>query len=182
LSVTAHTIPKLLTVDEFARIPDPPGGRYELRHGEAVSVSFPEKPHKALQRKLRELLTSMAGDKGVVDTQFPFRPLPEHELWGAGVAFVSKSRYDSYKRWLEGSPELVIDVKSPSNTRQELHDKAMTALAGGTQGFWVVDPAKQTVTVYNRYSGISVYGKGESVPVAEFGQRISLDDLFRGIE
>jgi hypothetical protein len=40
--VSAATIPQLLTVEEFNRIPDPPGGRYELRHGEAVFVSYPD--------------------------------------------------------------------------------------------------------------------------------------------
>jgi Uma2 family endonuclease len=53
--VSAQSIPNLLTVEEFDRIPNPPGGVYELRHGEAVLVTFPGKHHKTLQRRLTVL-------------------------------------------------------------------------------------------------------------------------------
>jgi len=72
--VSAASVPKPLTVEEFDRIPNPPGGVYELRHGEAVFVTFPEKLHKTLQRRLRERLGALAGSRGVVDTEFPYRP------------------------------------------------------------------------------------------------------------
>jgi Uma2 family endonuclease len=36
---------------------------------------------------------------------------------------------DRLSDWLEGSPELVIEVRSPSNTKAKLHDKAMTTFA-----------------------------------------------------
>jgi hypothetical protein len=58
----------------------------------------------------------------------------------------------------------------------------MTALAGGADEFWVVDPGKHSVTVYSGRTGISVYGRGETVPVSLFGGSISLDDLFRDID
>jgi Uma2 family endonuclease len=32
----------LMTVEEFLKLPDPPGGYYELRHGEAVFVTYPD--------------------------------------------------------------------------------------------------------------------------------------------
>lgn len=93
-------------------------------------VTYPVRQHKDLQRRLRKLLEPMAEPRGfIVDTEYPYRPLPENEVWGADVACVSESR-DQVAKWLEGSPELVIEVRSPSNTKAELHDKAMTTLAG----------------------------------------------------
>src|SRR5438105_2324955 len=147
LYVAAQSIP--LTVEEYERIPDPPGGRYELHHGEAVFVTYPVRRHKDLQRRLRKLLEPMAEPRGfIVDTEYPYRPLPENEVWGADVACVSGPR-NRVEKWLVGSPELVIEVKSPSNTKAELHDKAMTTLAGaGSVEFWIVDPKTSTVTVY----------------------------------
>lgn len=173
---------RLLTLEEFERIPDPPGGRYELHHGEAVFVSFPEKVHKELQRRLRRFFEAAAAGQGVVDTEFPYRPFPEHELWGADVAFVTQVRYDAIHRWLDRSPELVIEVKSPSNTKPELHDKAMTTIAGGATEFWIVDPEARTVTVYTKTTGMHVYGASLAVPVAMFGARIYVDQLFENID
>ena len=183
--MTAASLPQLLTVEEFDRIPNPPGGVYELRHGEAFFVGYPDIVHKKLQRRLRELIQSLAdnaGVRGVAETEFPYRPLPEHELWAADMAFVSEARFNAIPRWLLGSPEIVIEVKSPSNSKQELLDKAMTALAGGAHEFWIVDAGTRSVTVHGRTSGTSVYKGNQSVPVALLNGEIDLRQLFAGLE
>jgi Uma2 family endonuclease len=182
--VSAASIPQPLTVDEFDRLPEPPGGRLELRHGEAVFVSYPEIVHIKVQWRLRELIQSLAdaaGLRGVAGSEFPYRPLPEYELWAADVAFVSEARFGSISRWLEGSPELVIEVRSPSNTKQELSDKAMTTLRGGASEFWIVDPALRCVTVFTQNGGISVYRGEQSVPLPMFGSSVSLEQVFEGL-
>lgn len=178
----AQRIPRPLTVEEFERIPDPPGGRYELHHGEAVFVTYPVHKHKELQRRLRKLLEPAAEPAGfIVDTEFPYRPFPENELWGADVACVSAARYDAIEKWLVGSPELVIEVKSPSNTKAEMLDKAMTTLAGeGAVEFWIVDPATRTVTVHSAHEGMHVYGEDFAVPAPLFGGCIHVAGLFGG--
>ncbi len=50
--MSAATTPVLLSVEEFEKLLDPPGGHYELHHGEAVFVTFPKRPHKYMQRRL----------------------------------------------------------------------------------------------------------------------------------
>jgi Uma2 family endonuclease len=70
-----QSIPKLLTVEEFEQLPDPPGGRYELRHGEAVFVTWPVRQHKDQQYHLRRLLEPMAEPRGFrADVEYPYRP------------------------------------------------------------------------------------------------------------
>ena len=177
--MSAHSIPKPILVDEFERVPNPPGGHYELHHGELVFVTYPVWQHKALQRRLRKLLEAMAEPCGfVVDTEYPYRPLPENEVWGAEAACVSGTR-DRVQQWLIGSPELVIEVKSPSNTKAELHDKAMTTLAGaGAAEFWIADPKTRTVTVYSAASGMQVYGVGARIPVTLFAGALEVASIF----
>ena len=179
----AQSVPRPITVEEYERIPDPPGGRYELHHGEVAFVTFPVRQHKELQRRLRRMLEALPGAQGyIVDTEFPYRPLAENEVWGADVACLSAARYDSIDKWLEGSPELVIEVKSPSNTKAEMHDKAMTTLAGtGAAEFWVVDAETKTVLIHRKSSGMRVYGADEAAPLPIFGSRIILSKLFVGI-
>jgi Uma2 family endonuclease len=178
--VSAQSTPQLFTVDEWEQIPDPPGGRYELHHGELVFVTYPVHQHKVLQRLLREMLDPMAKPKGfIVDTEYPYRPLPENEVWGADVACVLRSRDDATEKWLMGSPELVIEVKLPSNTKQELYDKAMTTLAGeGAVEFWIVDAATTSISVYSKTSGVHVYRSPQTAPVPVIGGEISLEALF----
>ena len=179
----AQSVPRPITVEEYERIPDPPGGRYELHHGELVIVTYPVRQHKALQRRLRKLLEPMAEPLSfIVDTEYPYRPLPENEVWGADVACVKDERDLAENKWLAGSPELVIEVKSPSNTKAELHDKAMTTLAGfGSAEFWIVDPKTRTVSVYTK-GGMYVYGADLAVPVPLFEGRILVGAIFADCE
>lgn len=178
--MSARETPRLLTVEEYERIPDPPGGHYELHHGELVAVTYPLRSHRDIQRRLRKMLEPMLEPWGfVVDTEYPYRPLPETEVWGADVACVLSRRHESEEKWLNGSPELVIEVKSPSNTRQEMLDKAMTTLAGdGAVEFWVVDPEKRAISVYRKTQASWVYGPDERVPVLEAGS-VNVSDVLR---
>jgi Uma2 family endonuclease len=179
--VGAQSVPRPITVEEYERIPDPPGGRYELHHGELVFVTYPVRQHKALQRRLRKILEPMAEPLGfLVDTEYPYRPLPENEVWGADVACVKLDRDLAESKWLIGSPELVIEVKSPSMAEMQI--KAMTTLAGfGSTEFWIVDPKTRTVSVYTK-GGMYVYGADLAVPVALFESRISVGAIFADCE
>ena len=177
----ASTTTKLMTVTEFEQIPNPPGGRYELYHGELVEVSFPKLPHVRAQRQLRRLLEHAAGDAGVVDKEIPYRPLPEHECWGADVAFVSRKRWDSFDDYLMGAPELVIEVLSPSNTAAEMLDKRNTCLENGAREFWVVDTAHRQIEVSTPDGHTRTYKSGQEIPLF-FGGCLSVDAVFASTE
>src|SRR6266568_4484150 len=146
----AQSSPAPITVEQYEWIPDPPGGRYELHHGELVFVTYPVHEHKSLQRRMRKILEPLAEPRGfIVDTEYPYRPIPEHEVWGADIACVREDRHRADPKWLNGSPEIVIEVTSPSNSKAELGDKAMTTLNGqGAIEFWIVDAKTRTVTVH----------------------------------
>jgi Uma2 family endonuclease len=105
--------------------------------------------------------------------------LPESEVWAADVACLTKSRNDETEKWLAGSPELVMEVKSPSNTADELHNKAMTTLAGaGAVEFWIIDPKTTSIAVYSKVSGVRIYRVPIAVPVSILEDRIYLELLF----
>ena len=161
----ASTPTRLLTFAEYEQIPNPPGGRYELHHGELVNVAFPEFPHVKAQHQLRRLLESVSGSFGVVHTEMPYRPLPENECWGADIALISQARWESIERYLFGSPELVVEVLSPSNTATEMLDKEQTCFEGGAQEFWVVDTRRQTIRVTTASGHTVSYKPGQDIPL-----------------
>jgi Uma2 family endonuclease len=177
----ATTTAKLMTFAEFERIPNPPGHRYQLHHGELVKVPFPEFRHVRAQWQLRRLLEKAAGNAGVVHTEMPYRPLPEHECWGADIVYLAKARWDSVDRYLMGAPDLVIEVLSPSNTAAEMLDKRNLCLENGSHEFWVVDVDHRQVEVSTPDGHTITYKRGQEIPLF-FGGRIAVDAIFSPAE
>jgi len=83
-----------MTVDEFRRFPEDSGPVYhELRHGEVVAVTRPKLKHSLVQGNLRQLLNMFAEPGSYAEIEVAYRPLPEHELWVADVAYISAERF-----------------------------------------------------------------------------------------
>jgi Uma2 family endonuclease len=49
---------------------------------------------------------------------------------------------------LDRTPDLAVEILSPSNTKKEMARKRREYFAGGTRLLWEVDPNKRTVRVY----------------------------------
>jgi Uma2 family endonuclease len=161
------TTSALMTVEQYSALPDPKGGRYELHHGVLVEVTFPKMSHWFTQQRLTDLLKPLAKGQGRVGPEFAFRPLPEHELWAADVAFVSQSRIDATPEgdYVHGAPELVIEVLSPSNTAAEMNEREAMCLENGCLEFWVIDPKRKTVKVSTPDRKSITYVEGEKIPL-----------------
>ena len=86
-----------------------------------------------------------------------FRPFPEHELWAADVAYLSAARFRQAdpEDNIQGAPDLVIEVLSPSNTASEMLDRERICLANGAREFWVVDPASCLIRVITHDKKVS---------------------------
>ncbi|HET7910965.1 MAG TPA: Uma2 family endonuclease [Pseudolabrys sp.] len=170
-----------MTVAEFEKLPAPPGGYYELRHGEAVLVPPPQKLHNRVRRRLFLLLEARLRSGGYVDVEVGFRPAPEHNILVADVAFVSAERWAAIgdHEWLSGSPELVIEVLSPSNSAKEMNDKEQLCLGSEGQQFWAVDPDLRLVKVTTRDGLTRTYRGGATISLADFGgETITVDSIF----
>src|SRR5205823_1671861 len=115
-------LPSLITVDEFREMPDTGEHAYELHHGEVVAVTRPKAPHWRLQMRLIRLLDLKLKDFGEVGMEMPYRPVDEFDMRVADVAVVSRARADAVNPDdnLHGAPELVIEIKSASNTASQL--------------------------------------------------------------
>jgi len=176
----ATTSTRLMTFEEFEKLPDHPHGlRYELRHGEPILLPPPIHGHNVTQLRLLDLLRRTAGDARRVSMEMGFRPLPEYEYWVADVALVTKACWDSipWKGHLSGSPELVIEVRSPSNTVAKMRDRRKLCLETGSREFWVVDVDLREVEVSTADGRAVIYKSGQQIPLF-FGGRIAVDEIF----
>jgi Uma2 family endonuclease len=74
---------------------------------------------------------------------------------------------------------VVVEVRSPSNTRQEIERKLAVYLAAGVPLVWIADTHRETITAHTPAGGMRIYEVGEDldggdvlpgfrVPVVEF--------------
>jgi Uma2 family endonuclease len=139
----------------------------------------PKHRHFRIQQNLREALEEAGGAIGKAVTEFGFRPEPEHEYWTADVAYMT------WEHWLaipddsnmQGAPDIVMEVLSPSNTASEMLDKEQICLENGAREFWVVDPVRRQVKVSGADGHAATYKAGQSIPLW-FGGTLPVDSIF----
>lgn len=69
---------------------------------------------------------------------------------GPDLSFVHRERLATLDeaRFVEGAPDLAIEILSPSNRPSLIRGKVADYLAAGCRLVWVVDPKRKSVTAY----------------------------------
>ena len=163
----------LLSVQEYLQLePRQDGLKDELIEG-AVVLSPNAKPlHAKVVANLFDMLKALQAGGYARATDFGCI-LGEHSLPGPDLAVIRTERWrrvgeDDY---LVGSPELVVEVFSPSNRKALMAQKAALYLQYGAEAVWVVYPERRTVVVHEVDSqiearcGETVSFQGVVVPV-----------------
>ena len=172
----------LMTIEEFRNLPEDDGPVYhELRHGELVAVTRAKFKHQMIQSRLRRLLEPLAPPGALVEAGVAFRALPQYELRVAGVAYLASERCAKVdpQDYIQGAPDLVIEVLSPSNTASEIYDKERLCLNNGAKEFWVVDPDRRQVKVSTPDGRTITWQSGQEIPLFVFGGAgVAVDAIF----
>jgi Uma2 family endonuclease len=177
--MAAFPEPVLMTVEEFDQLPDREDVKLELHWGSLVELSRPKPWHIKLQLRIFELLKERSGPKWAVVIELPFRALPQYDFRAADVGVIAKDRWDAVGRGdVHGSPEIVIEILSPSNRRGEIAERASLFLSTGTQQFCIVDETRKIVRVTGPGSKTIAYSSGQEVPFPLLGASLSVDEIF----
>jgi Uma2 family endonuclease len=166
----------LLTLEEFIARPERDDWqKEELVEGELIVSPGAKVSHADIVRRVAKCLRPIETQGFVVSNDFSCilrpRSMPIPDL-----AVVGRERWDEAARsndWLVESPELVVEVSSPSN--RKLHVKAAVYLEHGAQQVWIVYPKRRTVTVCT-LEGTSEARSGEMLEFC--GVRIAVADIF----
>jgi Uma2 family endonuclease len=163
-------LPDLITVEQFRQLPESGEFVYELHFGEVVAMTRPRLAHERLQRRLMRLLEAALPNYEIC-VEYAFRPVAEFDLRAADVATVSAARAAAAdpEDNLHGAPDLVIEVKPPSNTPRRLQELASLCLANGAIQFWIVDRIPKSITVVQRDGTRQVYAVDSEISLAAFG-------------
>lgn len=174
-------LPSLMTVAQFRELPESGPYDYELHQGRLVQLTKPKARHQIMQANLLMMLLPKLSSFGRGSIELAYRAVGEFDLRAADVAFVSHARWKSMDPDdnLRGAPDLVIEVKSPSNTKRQLQGLASLCLQNGTIEFWVVDTVKQTITVVRQDGSAVVYRRGKTISLTSFGAgELSVAEVF----
>ena len=70
-------------------------------------------------------------------------------------------------KYINGAPDLIIEVLSPSTRRKDMFTKLYKYEAAGVREYWLVDPQKEKVIVYifGEEFDVSLYGFDSEIPV-----------------
>ena len=145
---------KVLTDEEFMALPDD-GDRYEVIDGELVNVGNSGMEHGNIGIFLGGLIEIFVRQHklGVAcDSSTAFKMKGGNKR-SPDISFVSKERLVGLKRlpkgFFDGAPDLVVEIISPGNTFEEIHNKIEEYFESGTRLLWVIYPDERYVLVYH---------------------------------
>lgn len=138
-----------LSLDEFLARPERDDAQTEeLVEGELIISPAAKAWHAEIVRRLRLSLFPLERDQHYVLANDFACILGDLSMPAPDLSAVHSSRWDKAVKkdgWLEGSPELVIEVASPSN--RALHRKAALYLEHGAEQVWIVNRKTRSVSV-----------------------------------
>jgi Uma2 family endonuclease len=130
------------------------GHRYELVNGELIDVGNSGAKHGYVCSILMIILGGYIYSQkigAIFDSSTAFR-LKSGNKRSPDFSFVAKDRLQGLEElpdgFLEGAPDLAVEILSPSNTVEEIHDKLVEYFDNGAQLVWVIHPKEHYVLVY----------------------------------
>jgi Uma2 family endonuclease len=163
----------LMTTEQFFALPEPGGGvRQELHFGVIVHVDLPRKSRFDRSCAIRDSLFSRLDQRHWrIGTSMPYGLTRSYDSRAADVAVCSQARWQAVAGddFLIGSPELVIQIKSPSNRDRQMEREALAHLTHGASAVWIVKPDQNEVVVLTAASR-QVLRRGEELDVLGEGR------------
>ena len=137
------------TEEAYFRLPET-NRIVELSEGRLIITPSPTTQHQRIVLKSSHLLVdhvSLHNLGEVIIAPMDVR-LWEGNIRQPDIIFMSNEHLDrtTNKRW--GIPDLAVEVTSPGTKREDRKDKYAEYEKAGIKEYWIIDPDKQTVEVF----------------------------------
>jgi len=164
-----------VTAEELERFPDD-DYRYELVEGRLIRMSPVGYQHGQVVVRFASLLDHFVrdGNLGVVLAEVGFKLASNPDtVRGPDVAFIRQDRLPppDPQRFINGPPDLAVEVVSPDDRASEMCAKVEEYLARGVPLVLVVDPEERTIAAHRRLTP-SVINKADE-DIIELGDVIT---------
>jgi Uma2 family endonuclease len=145
------TLTKRLTYSDYVQMTPPDSGKFQLIEGELISMTSPNTKHQRIIRLITKFLESYL-DKNSIGEIF-LSPmdvvLGEHNTYQPDLLFILESNKKIIEETkINGTPDMVVEVLSPSNAYYDLVIKKKIYESSGVKEYWIVDPIQDTLDLY----------------------------------
>ena len=181
-----RTLKKAFTAEELFHLPDT-GQRLELVKGKLFEMPPPGARHGSVAVEIATLLNihvraNQLGRVFAAETGFILSRNPD-TVRAPDASFVAAQSLPAGELptgYLEHSPDLVVEVVSPSDTAREVREKVEDWLRAGTRLVWVINPATRSAAVYRALGDSEHLSEGDSLEGGDVlpGFSCILGDLF----
>ena len=174
-----------MTYDQYCLLPED-GKQYEVIDGELFMTPAPRTRHQKIVVRLTEELSRFVREnrRGEVFVAPTDVLLDRHTIVQPDVLFIRQQRLEIVgEEAIEGAPDLVVEVLSPSTFYKDLRKKMTAYSQFGVQEYWIVDPETETIEIYARRDDklqlAQKFSSGDAVESALLpGLRLAVKDVF----
>lgn len=158
---------EIYTVEDIYALPE--GERAELIDGKIYYMAPPSRVHQdivfALSRKIADYIDSENGRCKVYLAPFAvFLNEDDRNYVEPDISIICDSDKLNDKGCV-GAPDWIIEIVSPGSKQTDYYIKLFKYRTAGVREYWVADPDRKIVTVYNfEYDTMVEYPFGEEVP------------------
>ncbi len=174
-----------LTYQDYANLEG--DERYELLDGELILVASPNRDHQTVVMELGFQMHAFVKENNlgwVYSAPFDVL-LTDTDVVQPDVMFISREReHISTPANIQGAPDLVVEVLSPSSARRDWREKRDLYATHGVREYWIVDPTNRLVWVLQLRDGVleieqtCAEGDAAESEIIE-GFSVSLAELFQ---
>ena len=186
MSAATLTQTKLYTADDLLMMPG--DCHFELMRGELIEMTpSPGGEHGYTTISIGARAQVFVEDNGLgycfaAETGFKIATDPDVVL-APDFAFVAKDRLPDGvpKKHVPLAPDLVMETRSPHDTKREVATKTLLWLQAGVKEVWILEPAARTLTVHRTNEPPQVLGANDVLDGGEIlpGFTFALNRLFR---
>lgn len=141
-----YSIKEFLEIQDFQK-----NALYELINGIIVKRSSPSPTHQIISGKLFDTINTFlkTNKLGIIF----FAPidvfLDDENLFLPDLVFISEKRKEIItENGIESSPDLVVEILSPSTARYDRGEKMKIYKRNQIQEYWIIDPKARSIEIY----------------------------------
>ena len=153
---------------DLLEMPDD-GKRREIIEGELFVTPSPNLDHQRISRRI-ELAVANYLEAHPIGEIFDAPMdviLSDFDVLEPDLLVVLNEHREILKTWVEGTPDLVVEILSPSTSHRDRGLKLKAYARHGVTEYWIVDPEQRAIEVYRlgreRYRLSQVFREAESL-------------------